>query len=70
MFRWIHQTGRRSVRHADGGRTERLDGSVVVTMTPQSAVPGSELDEFVKARGGAFYRLDTGGDGILDPFKE
>ena len=43
------------------------DGSVVVTMTPQGAITGHE---FVKARGGTPYRLDTGGDGIFDPFQE
>lgn len=46
------------------------DGSVVVTMTPQGAITGHEFDEFVKARGGTTYRLDTGGDGIFDPFQE
>lgn len=46
------------------------DGSVVVTMTPQGAITGREFDEFVKARGGTTYRLDTGGDGIFDPFQE
>lgn len=46
------------------------DGSVVVTMTPQGAITGHEFDEFVKARGGTPYRLDTGGDGISDPFQE
>lgn len=46
------------------------DGSVVVTMTPQGAITGHEFDEFVKARGGTNYRLDTGGDGIFDPFQE
>lgn len=46
------------------------DGSVVVTMTPQGAITGHELDEFVKARGGTTYRLDAGGDGIFDPFQE
>lgn len=35
------------------------DGSVVVTMTPQGAITGHE---FVKARGGTPYRLDTGGE--------
>ena len=43
------------------------DSSVVVTMTPQGAITGHE---FVKARGGTPYRLDTGGDGIFDPFQE
>lgn len=43
------------------------DGSVVVTLTPQGAITGHE---FVKARGGTPYRLDTGGDGIFDPFQE
>lgn len=43
------------------------DGSVVVAMTPQGAITGHE---FVKARGGTPYRLDTGGDGIFDPFQE
>lgn len=46
------------------------DGSVVVTMSPQGAITGHEFDEFVKARGGTPYRLDTGGDGIFDPFQE
>lgn len=46
------------------------DGSVVVTMTPQGAITGHEFDEFVEARGGTTYRLDTGGDGIFDPFQE
>lgn len=46
------------------------DGSVVVTMTSQGGITGHELDEFVKARGGTFFRLDTGGDGIFDPFQE
>lgn len=46
------------------------DGSVVVTMTPQGTITGHEFDEFVKARGGTTYRLDTGGDGIFDPFQE
>ena len=46
------------------------DGSVVVTLTPQGAITGHEFDEFVKARGGTPYRLDTGGDGIFDPFQE
>ena len=39
-------------------------------MTPQGAITGHEFDEFVKARGGTPYRLDTGGDGIFDPFQE
>lgn len=39
-------------------------------MTPQGAITGHEFDEFVKARGGTSYRLDTGGDGIFDPFQE
>lgn len=39
-------------------------------MTPQGAITGHELDEFVKARGGTPYRLDTGGDEIFDPFQE
>lgn len=39
-------------------------------MTPQGAITGHELGEFVKARGGTPYRLDTGGDGIFDPFQE
>lgn len=39
-------------------------------MTPQGAITGHEFDEFVKARGGTTYRLDTGGDGIFDPFQE
>lgn len=46
------------------------DGSVVVTMTPQGAITGHEFDEFVKARGGTPYRLDTGGDRIFNPFQE
>ena len=46
------------------------DGSIVVTMTPQGVITGHEFDEFVKARGGTFYRLDTGGDGVIDPFHE
>ena len=51
-------------------RKPQSDGSVVVTMTPQGAITGHEFDEFVKARGGTTYRLDTGGDGIFDPFQE
>lgn len=39
-------------------------------MTPQGTITGHEFDEFVKARGGTPYRLDTGGDGIFDPFQE
>lgn len=39
-------------------------------MTPQGAITGHEFDKFVKARGGTPYRLDTGGDGIFDPFQE
>ena len=33
----------------------------------QGAITGHE---FVKARGGTPYRLDTGGDEIFDPFQE
>lgn len=36
-------------------------------LTPQGAIT---FHEFVKARGGTPYRLDTGGDGIFDPFQE
>lgn len=68
--RRIHQERRRSVRNADGDRQAAFRTERRCHDDPQGAITGDVLDRFVKARGGTFYRLDTGGNGAFDPFLE